>query len=51
MQKPFIIGLTGGSGSGKTTFINNIREEFSSDEICIVSQDDYYFRRELQKKD
>lgn len=51
MQKPFIIGLTGGSGSGKTTFINTIREEFSSDEICIVSQDDYYYKREKQKKD
>lgn len=51
MQKPFIIGLTGGSGSGKTTFINSIREEFADDEICIVSQDDYYLKREFQKKD
>lgn len=51
MQKPFIIGLTGGSGSGKTTFINSIRDEFASDEVCIVSQDDYYLKRELQKKD
>lgn len=51
MQKPFIIGLTGGSGSGKTTFINSIRDEFSDDEICIVSQDDYYLKREFQKKD
>ncbi|MFT4761748.1 MAG: uridine kinase [Paraglaciecola sp.] len=51
MEKPFIIGLTGGSGSGKTTLINSIREEFSDDEICIVSQDDYYLKRELQEKD
>ena len=51
MQKPFIIGLTGGSGSGKTTFINGIRNEFPNHEVCIVSQDDYYLKRELQEKD
>ena len=51
MQKPFVIGLTGGSGSGKTTFIKNIREEFSTTDICILSQDDYYLKRELQEKD
>ena len=51
MEKPFVIGLTGGSGSGKTTFIKYLREEFTEEEICIVSQDDYYLKRDLQKKD
>ncbi len=51
MSKPFLIGITGGSGSGKTTFINDIRKQFSDAELCIISQDDYYFSRELQDKD
>lgn len=50
-MNPFVIGVTGGSGSGKTSFINRLREKFSEDEICLISQDDYYFPKELQKKD
>jgi len=42
MSKPFIIGITGGSGSGKTTFIKKITEAFSKEQVCIISQDDYY---------
>ena len=51
MHKPFIIGITGGSGSGKTTFIKHIRERFTDAELCIISQDDYYFSREMQETD
>ena len=47
-MKPFIIGITGGSGSGKTTFLKRLGLKFSSDEICIVSQDEYYKARETQ---
>ncbi|HTH82874.1 MAG TPA: hypothetical protein VL490_08050 [Mucilaginibacter sp.] len=43
MNKPFIIGIAGGSGSGKTFFLNRFLHHFSNDEICLVSQDDYYF--------
>ncbi len=50
-QKPFIIGITGGSGSGKTTFIRRLREAFTEDELCILSQDDYYLPREVQEVD
>ena len=42
MNKPFIIGIAGGSGSGKTFFLNRFLHHFSNDEICLVSQDDYY---------
>lgn len=48
MEKPFIVGITGGSGSGKTTFLKAIEEKFSKEEICIVSQDEYYRSREEQ---
>jgi uridine kinase len=47
-MKPFIIGITGGSGSGKTTFLKRLGLKFSNDEICIVSQDEYYKPRESQ---
>lgn len=50
-MKPFVIGISGGSGSGKTSFIRQLRERFSEREICIISQDDYYLPRDQQHKD
>lgn len=37
------MGIAGGSGSGKTFFLKCFLEHFSTDEVCLVSQDDYYF--------
>ena len=51
MAKPFLIGITGGSGSGKTTFINQLRQGLSEDQVCYLSMDDYYVPRERQKTD
>lgn len=42
MNKPYIIGIAGGSGSGKTFFLKCFLEHFTPDEVCLVSQDDYY---------
>jgi uridine kinase len=42
MNKPYILGIAGGSGSGKTFFLKCFLEHFSADEVCLVSQDDYY---------
>lgn len=42
MNKPFIIGIAGGSGSGKTFFLNCFLNHFNPAEVCLVSQDDYY---------
>jgi uridine kinase len=42
MQQVFTIGITGGSGSGKTYFLHSLASRFSSDEICVISQDNYY---------
>ena len=38
-----IMGIAGGSGSGKTFFLNCFLTHFTNDEVCLVSQDDYYF--------
>lgn len=41
-MNPFTIGITGGSGSGKTHFINSLFARFSENEMCLLSQDHYY---------
>lgn len=51
MERPLVIGITGGSGSGKTTFIDMLREGFTDREICLLSMDNYYRPRAEQKLD
>lgn len=51
MKHPFLIGITGGSGSGKTTFIKQLRAGLDDSQVCYLSMDDYYVPREHQKKD
>ena len=41
MRKIIVIGIAGGTGSGKTTLINRIKKEFN-DDIAIISHDFYY---------
>jgi uridine kinase len=38
----YLIGIAGGSASGKTYFLQSIRKVFPQHEVCIISQDDYY---------
>ncbi len=37
-----VIGIAGGTGSGKTTVVNKILQELKDQEIAILSQDAYY---------
>lgn len=37
-----IIGIAGGTGSGKTTVVNKIIQELPTAEVCVISQDSYY---------
>ena len=37
-----IIGVFGGTGSGKTTIVNQILSKFASGEMLVISQDAYY---------
>ncbi len=51
MKSPYIIGITGGSGSGKTSFIKELRKSFTTKDLCIISQDDYYLPADEQEVD
>ena len=51
MNKPLTIGITGGSGSGKTYFLEGLSSHFQPQEICFISQDHYYKPREQQPSD
>ena len=37
-----IIGIAGGTGSGKTTVVKKIMERFQPDEVVLLPQDSYY---------
>ena len=37
-----IIGIAGGTGSGKTTVVNEVVKRLPKDDVVIVSQDSYY---------
>ena len=37
-----LIGITGGTGCGKTTVVNQIIEELPSGQVSVISQDSYY---------
>ena len=42
LKKPYLIGIAGGSASGKTYLLNALLNHFNADEICLISQDHYY---------
>lgn len=42
MREPTIIGIAGGSGSGKTTFALRLRDLLGHPCCCILHQDSYY---------
>lgn len=50
-QKPYLVGITGGSASGKTTFLRDLGALFSQDEVCILSQDNYYKTANQHQRD
>jgi uridine kinase len=51
VKKPFTIGITGGSGSGKTYFLKALSSHFKDGEVCLISQDHYYKPIHQQKRD
>lgn len=49
--QPYLVGISGGSASGKTSFLNALTERFGERELCIVSQDNYYKLAYEHKRD
>ncbi|QNL49881.1 uridine kinase [Olivibacter sp. SDN3] len=41
-KKPYVIGIAGSSGSGKTFFLKCFLNHFKAHEVTLISQDDYY---------
>lgn len=39
---PYVIGIAGSSGSGKTFFLNCFLNHFAEHEVALISQDNYY---------
>jgi len=45
-----VVGISGGSGSGKTSFVRALRKQLGN-QATFISQDDYYFPMETQATD
>lgn len=48
---PFVVGIAGSSGSGKTFFLNCFLNHFAPHEVALISQDDYYIPANTRTKE
>jgi uridine kinase len=46
MQQAFVIGISGGSGSGKSTFVNALNQHGLSEQFTLLRHDSYYLNRQ-----
>lgn len=49
--RPYIVGISGGSASGKSSFLSQLFQRMPKHTVCIVSQDNYYVAKEFQHVD
>src|SRR5690625_8041352 len=42
MEKPVVIGIAGGSGSGKSTVLTRLVELVGRHRVCLLDHDSYY---------
>ncbi|TAE59210.1 MAG: uridine kinase [Bacteroidetes bacterium] len=47
-KKPYMIGICGGSASGKTFLLSQIMGQLPADQVTLISQDNYYLPLEEQ---
>lgn len=48
VRRPFVIGVAGGTCSGKTTVAERLAERIGSDQLALIRQDAYYIDRTHQ---
>lgn len=51
MNKPFIVAISGGSGSGKSRVCESLKDSFSEGQVDIFALDNYYRPIEEQPRD
>lgn len=51
IKSPYVLGVAGGSASGKTSILNDLMSRFEPNQVALISQDNYYYKRERQFKD
>ncbi|MCF8257329.1 MAG: hypothetical protein K9J06_07235 [Flavobacteriales bacterium] len=47
----YVLGIAGGSASGKTSFLREMQLAMPEGSICVVSQDNYYRPKDEQQRD
>ena len=50
-QLPYIVGIAGGSASGKTSLLRDLRAALPTEAVAVVSQDNYYLPKDQQHVD
>jgi uridine kinase len=50
-HKPYLVGIVGGSGSGKTSFLRDLVTRMPNRTYSVVSQDNYYRALHEQERD
>lgn len=50
-KAPYVVGVAGGSASGKTSILNDLMSRFEPNQVALISQDNYYYERERQFQD
>lgn len=49
--KPYLVGIAGGSASGKTSFLRDLKASLPPKTVSIITQDNYYLPIHEQSKD
>ena len=50
-KQHYVVGIAGGSASGKTSFLNQLKEKLPKGSVSIISQDNYYKPKAEQETD
>jgi uridine kinase len=41
-KRPIVVGVAGGTGSGKTTIVTEILKDFGTQDVLLIQHDSYY---------